>query len=227
MQDSTKILLIRDIPQFKSLNENELRQMAQQSTLKRVKKNQYIYHNQDAIQYVYLIEKGAVKSGMETTAGKILIKHIHYGQELFGENIFAGSNHRNDFTQAIEDTQLLLIPASIFRNIVSRNVEFASSVMELIITRLNEVEQRMHSFVFKKAKERIYDFILSAGKLRGIRIGIDECLVNHGMSHKEIAYLTDTSRQTVARVLGELKRENLIHFSPRKPSKILIRSMNW
>ncbi len=61
--------------------------------------------------------------------------------------------------------------------------------------------------------------------MRGIKIGLEEILINHGMSHKEIAYLTDTSRQTVARVLGELKRENLIHFSVRKPNKILIRDI--
>ena len=44
------------------------------------------------------------------------------------------------------------------------------------------------------------------------------------MSHKEIAHLTDTSRQTVARVLGELKREKLIHFSDRRPNKTLLKN---
>ena len=130
---------------------------------------------------------------------------------------------RKEFAQVISDTTVIIIPVALFKDTVIKNVEFATSVMETIITRLNVVQNRMHNFVFKKAKQRILDFILNTGKLRGIRIGIDECLINHGMSHKEIAYLTDTSRQTVARVLGELKRENLIHFSPRKPSKILIR----
>ena len=46
------------------------------------------------------------------------------------------------------------------------------------------------------------------------------------MSHKEIAYLTDTSRQTVARILNELKKENFIHYGSRKSSKILIRDMD-
>ena len=81
----------------------------------------------------------------------------------------------------------------------------------------------MQNFVFMKAKTRIVDFIRKTGNRKGIKIGVDEILINHGMSHKDIAYLTDTSRQTVARVLGELKKENLIHFSARKPSKILIR----
>ncbi|NNF34568.1 MAG: Crp/Fnr family transcriptional regulator [Saprospiraceae bacterium] len=226
MQDSSKILMLRQSSLFKHLNETEIAQLARHSNLKRIKKNQFIYHNQQEIQYVYVIEKGSIKCGMETSSGKILIKHIHYDQEVFGENVFAGIK-RNDFAQAMQDSVLLVIPASLFRSSISKNAEFAAEIMQLIITRLNHVEERMHNFVFKKAKERIYNFIVTSGRARGIKIGLDECLINHGMSHKEIAYLTDTSRQTVARVLGELKRDNLIHFSPRKPSKILIRSMEW
>ncbi len=226
MKDSTKILMLREISIFKNLTDVELSQLAHHSLLKRVKKNQFIYHIHEEIKYVYVIGKESVKCGMETNTGRILIKHLHFEKEVVGENVFAGKK-RNDFAQAVQDTDLIVIPATLFQSTISRNVEFAADVMQLIITRLNHVEKRMHNFVFKKAKERIYDFIVNAGRERGIKIGLEECLVNHGMSHKEIALLTDTSRQTVARVLGELKRENLIHFSPRKPSKILIRAMEW
>jgi CRP/FNR family cyclic AMP-dependent transcriptional regulator len=108
---------------------------------------------------------------------------------------------------------------------VEENGNFANDIMGVILLRLQLLEERMQSFVFKKAKIRIMDFIKKTGELRGIKIGIQEILINHGMSHKEIAYLTDTSRQTVARVLGELKKDDLIHFSARKPNKILIRNM--
>jgi len=54
---------------------------------------------------------------------------------------------------------------------------------------------------------------------------MDEILINHKLSHREIANITDTSRQTVARVLSELKKQDLIHFSARKPHKILIRNI--
>ena len=62
---------------------------------------------------------------------------------------------------------------------------------------------------------------------KGIKIGFDEILIHHGLSHKEIANITDTSRQTVARVLSELKKLDVIHFSARKPHKILIRDIAY
>jgi len=94
------------------------------------------------------------------------------------------------------------------------------------VERLDNLELRIKNFVFMKAKQRIAGFIHQTAQLQGIKIGMEEILINHGMSHKEIAFVTDTSRQTVARVLGDLKRENIIHFSERKPNKILIRDLS-
>ncbi len=225
MQDTTKYLMLRDKPIFKHLKENELIQLAGSAIMKSVKKNHFLYQKGDQARYIYVIEKGSVKLGSETSADKILIKHLIYENEIIGENIFTGNMTRNEFAKTISDSTVLMLPIFLIKSLAAKNSEFAASLMEVIIQRLHEVEKRMHNFVFKKARQRILDFVIRTGKDRGIKIGLDECLINHGMSHKEIAFLTDTSRQTVARVLGELKRENIIHFSPRKPGKILIR--NW
>ncbi|MBK6786041.1 MAG: winged helix-turn-helix domain-containing protein [Saprospiraceae bacterium] len=87
------------------------------------------------------------------------------------------------------------------------------------------MEERLQNFVFMKAKERIVHFLFSSALKKGINIGMDEKLINQGISHKDIAYLTDTSRQTVARVLNELKRDNIIHYGGGKSCKILVRDM--
>jgi len=190
--------MLKDIEILKTLTESQINDLAKRCTMEKVHKNSKIYEAGQSIDYVYLINKGSIKLGMLAECDKILIKDIVYDQELFGENIFARNVVRKDFSEAMTDTTIFKIPA--------RNLE-----------------QRMQNFVFMKAKARIVDFIRKTADRRGIKIGVDETLINHGMSHKEIAYLTDTSRQTVARVLGELKKENLIHFSARKPSKILLR----
>ena len=199
--------------------------LAGHSLLQTVRKNTAIYDHGDSTQFVYLVEKGSVKLGIHSTSGKTLIKDLVYENSLFGENIFVEGNLRQEFAETLSDVTLLKVPVPIFRKLVEENGAFANDIMSVIISRLQMLEERMHSFVFKKAKVRIANFIKQTGTLRGIKIGIDECLINHGMSHREIAYLTDTSRQTVARVLGELKNADIIHFSARKPNKILIRDM--
>ena len=108
---------------------------------------------------------------------------------------------------------------------LERNPNLCQNLTQILIKKMSSLETRMSNFVFKKAQSRIVDFLKELAVTNGLKIGMDEILVNHGLSHKEIANITDTSRQTVARVLGDLKRQNIIHFSPRKPHKILIRNM--
>ena len=226
MHTSSKVSIFKEVPSLKLLKDSELNLLASISTHKKMNKGKFIYEEGSLKKYVYLLVKGSIKLGSNTNDGRTLIKNVVHENALFGINIFAGDDKRREFAQGITDVSYYEIPAEYFQKLTTVNSEFAQYTLELIINRLQALEERMHSFVFRNAKERIVDFIKSTGKNRGIRIGIDETLINHGMSHKEIAFLTDTSRQTVARVLGELKRANLIHFSPRKPNKILIRNLS-
>lgn len=224
MYNSSIFLMLREYKLLQSLSEKEIEQLSAVATIAHFDKNSFIYEVGDTSKYVYLVQKGSVKLGITASCGKILIKDIAYEHALFGENVFLNSDDRKEYAKTMKDTTIIKIPVNDFRSLVSENAEFAAEVMGVVIHRLKLLEERMQAFVFKKAKKRIVDFIKNTGRLRGIKIGIDEILINHGMSHKEIAYLTDTSRQTVARVLGELKRDELIHFSARKPNKILIRN---
>lgn len=226
MDNTLKYSIIREHGLFNSINTADLQWLAEHSTFKRLQKGEKIYNEGSDANTLYLLIKGTVKICLNSSSGKILIKNIIHPEEIFGENLFSGIDIRQDFAQAFNgEIQILSFRKEHVLNMIMRYPKFTENLTSVIVDRLGNIERRMENYVYKKAKNRIVDFILQTGKRKGIKIGLDECLINHGMSHKEIAYLTDTSRQTVARVLGELKRANLIHFSTRKPSKILIRNM--
>jgi len=225
MELSTKIQMVEQFKLLSSLSTFQKEDLARNASVLEMKKSKHVYSYGSKIQNVYFIVKGSVKLGTHTSAGKTLIKNIVYQNELFGENVFTTAENRKEFVEVMSEVKLLVIPVAVFKRLVINNHHFGQLVMQIVIGRLANLESRMQNFVFKKAKKRILEFIKKTADLRGIKIGLDEILVNHGMSHKEIAFLTDTSRQTVARVLGELKKDNLIHFSARKPSKILIRDL--
>ena len=225
MLHSSKFLILRDIALFRSLNDIQIEQIANQATFEKFKKNSYIFDVGDPICGVYIINKGAVKIGLNTDQDKVLIKEIVYEKELVGENIMPGHSARRQFAHVLSDTEAFKLSAGFFKSLLEKNPKLCQALTEILITKMSNLENRMSNFVFKKAHSRIVDFLKDIALNKGIKIGLDEILINHGLSHKEIAYITDTSRQTVARVLGELKRQNVIHFSTRKPHKILIRNV--
>ena len=95
-------------------------------------------------------------------------------------------------------------------------------VTKLIGFRLQKIERRFESLVFKDARTRIVDFIIDMGHEKGKAIG-KEILVNHNLTHMDIANLTATSRQTVTTILNELKEKNAIHL---ERNKFLIRDID-
>ncbi len=192
----------------------------------KVAKNKTIFSVNSDMKYVYIIDKGAIKLSMYSTGGRTLVKDISYDGEIFGENIFSPEQRNLEYAETLTDTGIFKIPIEVFKKLIIANPRFAEYVMNMIVQKLQKLEERLQNFVFRKAKERIIDFICKTGKRKGVTIGISECLIDHGMSHSEISCLTDTSRQTVARILNDLKKENHIHFTSRKSGKILVRDID-
>lgn len=217
---------LRKITLFQHLKDEEIALITANSKRVKYSKNTSIYNIGEKPEYVYSIEKGSVKLGITSSNGKTLTKEIIYDQDIFGENIFTKNPITQENAETMTDTVLFKIPVHIFEQLAINNPAFANQVMAIILSKLQSIENRLQNFVFCKAKERIIDFIYRTGVRHGIKIGLNECLISHGISHKEIAFLTDTSRQTVARILNELKRENFIHYGSRKSSKILIRDLS-
>ena len=217
---------LKTFPLLSECSDKEIEWLEGKATEKTFFKGETIYREGEDGSHVYFVLEGSAKLGITSSCGKILIKDIVHDTDVFGENIFTSVSTRKEFAEVMKGkVSLLMIRKDDFQKLLLHNQKFANKVVSLVVSRLNALEKRMENFIFKKAKARIVDFIVSTGATRGIKIGLDELLINHGMSHKEIAFLTDTSRQTVARVLGELKKDSLIHFSSRKPSKILIRDL--
>lgn len=216
---------LSDINIFRKLTKVEIDTLSHNAHLVKPGKNKLVYQINSPKEYVYVVIKGTIKLAAETSCQKVLTKELVYKNEIFGENIFGGELNNNEFAEALEDSTLIALPIEFFKNLVTQNSDFASEIMKIIVHKFHQLEERLQNFVFLKAKERIVQFIYRNGESRGKKIGIDECLVDHGMSHKEIAYLTDTSRQTVARIMNELKKENIIHYTSYKSGKVLIRDL--
>ena len=225
MNTSAKYLMIEQLNLLKDLNDNQKNDLAEHGQFIKIKKDQKVFDAGNQIKSVYILLKGSIKVGLEMEPGKSIIKQLIHEGEVFGENILTKKETRADYAQALAESQILVIPKAKFEALLFENVAFCSTIVGHILSQLSDLEKRIADFVYVKAQKRIEGFLKKMALTKGIKIGIDELLINHNLSHSDIAFITDTSRQTVSRVLGDLKRANIIHFSARKPNKILVRSM--
>ena len=186
-------------------------------------KGEFIYFPNEPVQNIYMIAEGRVKIGTYSDDGKEVIKSILTVGEMFGELALAGEEKRTDFAQAM-DTQTKVCPMTIeeMQGLMAENADLTLKMYKLLGLRLRKLERKIESLVFKDARTRIIEFLREAAEWKGKKVGY-ETMIPTRLTHKDIAQLTGTSRQTVTTILNDLKEKNIINFNRRQ---ILIRDLD-
>lgn len=187
---------------------------------KSYKKGETIYFTGDSANTLYLIASGKVRILNYTESGEEIVKAILSRGEMFGELALLGEEERNEIAQSMEEgTTLCPVHTDDIHNLMKDNKEFSFSIYKWLGLRLRKMERRIVNLVFKDVRERLVDFIKELAQEKGEKKG-EKIVIEHFYTHKNIANLIGTSRQTVTTTLNELRDEGLISFD-RKSITIL------
>jgi CRP-like cAMP-binding protein len=212
MSNETKLWHLENFNLLKALSLMEKMKMAKKIKDSDIEKNEYIYFPEDPSSSIYFLKKGRVKIGTYSDNGKEIIKTILGPGEIFGELSLVGEGKRKDFAIALDNNvKLCAMGIEDMEEMMGNNSMLGMKITKLIGFRLQKIERRLESLIFKDARTRIIDFIVDMGREKGKPIG-KEILVKHNLTHLDIANLTATSRQTVTTILNELKDKNLIYL---------------
>lgn len=223
MAEETNIWYLENVDMLKFICPSKRGKADSEESIHAFKKGEFVYFPEQPSLEVFLLEKGRVKIGSYSDDGKEIIKAILSPGEMFGELALVGEEKRTDFAMAMEDdTRVCHMPLDEMREIMYQDIQLSLRITKLIGLRLQKMERRLESLVFKDARTRIIEFIRDLATERGTKVG-DETLVKNFFTHKEIASLTGTSRQTVTSVLNELRDGNLIYFDRKR---LLVRDLS-
>jgi CRP/FNR family cyclic AMP-dependent transcriptional regulator len=120
-----------------------------------------------------------------------------------------------DTATALDTVDELQIPPRCIDKLLGQNVGLARRMIELMIERRLEAEQRIESLLLRTVESRVAEFLLDAANCygipdsRGVLIGVK-------YTHQEIADFVGSTRETVTLTLGELRRRSLLLFDHRR-----------
>lgn len=217
------IWYFEDINLFSILCPAKFGEYKKTHTIKSYKKGEFIYFTDDPANNIFLISNGKVKILNYTEAGDEVVKSILSKGDIFGELVVLGEEKRRDFAQALEnETYVCQMNLELLESLMLENKTFALSIHKLIGIRIRKLERRLDALVFKDVRTRLVEFIVDMAE-EGKQEPVREVTVKHLYTHKDIADLIGTSRQTVTTTLNELKSEGLLDF---KRKEILIPDLN-
>lgn len=160
---------------------------------------------------VYFLKKGTIKIVSLYENGEELIKEVIKEGDIFGILGLLQGESNNDHAVAMEDSIVCIIDAETLKEMMEENRQLNNYIFKLAGLRIQKLERKLESLIYKNAESRIQefikDYIMKFGKPEH-----DFFVAKHLLSDGDIGKLTSTSRQTVNKILNRLKREEIIDF---------------
>jgi len=146
---------------FSDLKDNkELLTLANQKTMKRMRKREIVFAEGDLPNYLFFIVTGKVKLFKMNDYGKEYIVDIRGEGEFFGYNAILGDNPYKNSCMTLENTELSLIPKSDFLELLVSNTQISLKFIKFVSNSLSEAENKLLHLAYNSARKRVAEALL-------------------------------------------------------------------
>ncbi|CAH8282360.1 CRP-like cAMP-binding protein [Mariniflexile fucanivorans] len=168
-------------------------------------KDDVIYREGDHANFIYLINKGAVKCHQIQEQGKELVTALYKEDDLFGYTSFTKNIPHQETVTAIEDVELTGVSTIEFNKILNNNHKLALELMQLLsedlISTKSQLLEKAYASVNKKTAATILKFVEKINKKPEDPIKI---------SRTDLANVAGIATETLIRALAEFKKDGII-----------------
>jgi CRP/FNR family transcriptional regulator, cyclic AMP receptor protein len=209
-----KVDMIRRIPLFSTLTDEEFNKLDHIFITRAYRKNQVIFLEEETGHYMYLVLSGKVKVCKSGPSGKETILAIHRAGDFFGEMSLLDGKTSPATVSAIEDSKIISVSGADFHKYLMHNEKVLLQIINVLCSRLRQVWQTQ-SQSSSAADAKIRMGIYNLAQKHGIR-DARGIIIDLKITHQELAEMVGTSRETVTRALARLREDNIIEIIDRR-----------
>ena len=211
---STDLELLKNIILFKDLDRSKLEQIRSLVRLHTYSKNEVILSEGEPGDFACIILEGNVRVFNLSENGRENVLAILGKGDVFGEMSLVDRKCRSATVQAIKKTRVCSVKSGDFRELIKREPEISLSIMETLVSRLRKANARSE-YSFSDAGTRLLYALQDLADQYGERHP-EGIKIKLNVTHQDLAGLMGSTRETVTRLLKELKRKGLIEVGEDK-----------
>lgn len=214
--------VLRQIPLFSELNQEELQKVRAITTQRTYKKKEYVFMEGEKREAVFFIHSGTVKTFKVDKEGNEQIINLLRKGEMFPHIGFFDASPYPATAEVIQETELFVIRIDDFEELMLEHPQIAVKVMKMMSQKISELAQRIQTFISQDVRHRVIFSLLRLALESGKQTE-QGVLIDMPITNQDFANMVGSSRETINRILNQLKKENLIEFGR---DGILIRNMD-
>jgi len=156
---------------------------------------------------VFFVLDGKVRAIVYTPAGREVSFLTFSRGDCIGEFTAIDESTRSSDAVTETESHIARLSSAKFRELVRSDPELSFVLMKILVGHLRRISQRVVDFNAKSADERLRDILLSLAQreARG-----DEALIERPPTQAQLAAVIFSSRESVAREMGRLRRAGVI-----------------
>jgi len=188
---------------------------------KQFPKKSILYASEDTPRYLYLLTQGKIRIYQVNNDGKEMTSTLLRPGDYFGYEAVLRNTPYFDSSEAMEDSEVTLIPKDDFIKLITRNREVAATFIQMMSNNLEEKESQLLDLAYKTVRKRVADALVALfdkyhDEGRDFEMAI---------SREDLASIVGTSTESAIRMLSEFKAAGLVeihgsHIKVLQPDKL-------
>jgi CRP/FNR family transcriptional regulator, cyclic AMP receptor protein len=199
--------LLRSVSLFAELEQDELERFSHVAVPRSFPAGTRVFHEGDSSDACYIIREGSFRVTREHSDGRAITLATLGPGEIFGELAMLDGDTRSASAEALSDGELLALPASDVKGLMTRHPEISLKLVAALVRRLREANERISSQSFQTVPSRVAGVL---SQLVAEAPGGDGSEVTIRMNQSDLAQLAGTSRESVSRFLADLERSGVV-----------------
>ena len=184
------------------------------ATTLKVARNEAVYSAGDAADRMYFVQTGRMKIVRSSAAGSEAIVGIRNPGDIFGElSPLQDVRFRSTSAVAIENAVVLALSAAVAIARLGERAELARAFTRGIARRLAEAERELAELAGKSVPGRLVDVLGRLAAEHGTMQDDGSLRIGINLTHKDLADLIGTSRETLTKELSVLADVGLLRVS--------------
>jgi CRP-like cAMP-binding protein len=200
-----KCWFLSKIDIFQDLSESEIDVIGERLPMQTVDPGTVFFSPEQAMEVLFILKQGRVRVFRLSPGGKAFTTAIVNPGTIFGEMTLLGQRMHDNFAEALDPCLICLMSKEDVNRVLLSDPRVAARIVETLSSRLHTMENRLSDFAFKNVSQRIASTLLSFeqtghgkrwpfGSKNEVRI-----------THEQLAEFVGTYRETVTKVLNELR----------------------
>jgi CRP/FNR family transcriptional regulator, cyclic AMP receptor protein len=207
-----KFKILKRVPLFSGLTNDELEKISRITFLRQYRKNSIVFVEGQERSTVYFIQSGIIKVTKADNNGNEQVICLLQKGEMFPHVGFFDDSSYPGTAQTITDCELLAISMDDFDRLLESNPLIARSVMKIMDKRLLQLQRRLQGVISGDVHRKVLMSLLQLVEEYGI-FKDEGVYVPIPLTHQDFANMLGLSRESVNRVLNQLKKDELLDIN--------------